>query len=275
MTVMQKQPYDNTNRMSLGDLFPSHRVAAIAHRGGAKLRPENTLVAFDHAESLGVDGFECDVRLSRDGVPVVIHDATLERTTAGSGPVSARTAKELAAIDAGAKFGESAGFPFRGSGHGVPPLAGLLDRHPDIPIVVEIKGDDAAVVPTILSTLRASRQPGRYVIGGFSQPVLAAVRQLAPEYPTGASREEVKAAIRRSYFRIPPRKSGYALFQVPFVFQRRQIFRAPFVRTVTRAGIQVQSWIIDEEPTMRLLMSWGVTGLISDRPDIAVRVVRG
>src|SRR6187402_2293497 len=99
MKVMRKLPYDNTNRMSLGDLFPSNRAAAIAHRGGSKLRPENTLVAFDHAASLGVDGFECDVHLSRDGVPVVIHDATLERTTAGSGPVSARTAVELAGID--------------------------------------------------------------------------------------------------------------------------------------------------------------------------------
>ena len=260
--------------MSPGDLFSSHRIAAIAHRGGSRLRPENTLAAFDHAASLGVDGFECDVHLSRDGVPVVIHDATLERTTDGSGAVSARTAAELAAIDAGAKFGEAAGFPFRDSGHGVPALAALLDRHPDIPIVVEIKGDDPKVVPAVLATLRASRRPDRYLLGGFSQPVLDAARQLAPEYPTGASRDEVKAAIRRSYLRIPPRRTGYALFQVPFVFHGKQIFRAPFVRTARRAGVQVQAWIIDEEPVMRLLMSWGVTGLISDRPDVAVRVAR-
>jgi len=275
MTVMLKQPYDNTNRMSPGDLFPSHRVAAIAHRGGSRLRPENTLAAFDHAASLGVDGFECDVHLSRDGVPVVIHDATLERTTSGRGAVAARTAAELASIDAGARFGESGSFPFRDAGHGVPALADLVDRHPDMPIVVEIKGDDPNVVPVILSTLRASRRPARFVIGGFSQPVLDAVRQLAPEFPTGASRDEVKAAIRRSYLRIPPRRSGYALFQVPFIFHGKQIFRAPFVRTVRRAGMQVQAWIIDEEPMMRLLMGWGVTGLISDRPDVAVRVVRG
>jgi glycerophosphoryl diester phosphodiesterase len=211
--------------MSLGDLFPSGRVAAIAHRGGSKLRPENTLAAFDHAASLGVDGFECDVHLSRDGVPVVIHDATLDRTTAGSGSVTGRTAKELGAIDAGARFGESAGFPFRDSGHGVPTLADLIDRHPDIPIVVEVKGDDPKVVAPVVSVLRASRRPRRYVLGGFSQPVLDAIRRVAPELPTGASRDEVKAAIRRSYLRIPPRRTGYAVFQVPFMFQGKQIFR--------------------------------------------------
>jgi glycerophosphoryl diester phosphodiesterase len=274
MKVTRKLPYDNTNRMSLGDLFPSGRVAAIAHRGGSRLRPENTLAAFDHAASLGVDGFECDVHLSRDGVPVVIHDATLDRTTAGSGSVTARTAKELGAIDAGARFGESDGFPFRGSGHGVPKLADLLDRHPDIPIVVEIKGDDSTVVPAVVSVLRASRRPGRYMVGGFSGPVLDAVRQIAPELPTGASRNEVKAAIRRSYLRIPPRRTGYAVFQVPFMFQGKQIFRGSFVRTVTRAGVPVQAWIVDDEADMRRLIQWGVTGLISDRPDVAVRVVR-
>ena len=246
----------------------------IAHRGASQDAPENTLAAFDHAASLGVDGFECDVHLSSDGVPVVIHDATLDRTTAGSGPVTARTAKELGAIDAGARFGEADGFPFRESGHGVPKLADLLDRHPDIPIVVEIKGDDPQVVPVIVSALRASRRPGRYVVGGFSQPVLDAIRRVAPELPTGASRDEVKAAIRRSYLRIPPRRTGYAVFQVPFVFQGKQIFRGSFVHTVTRAGVPVQAWIIDDEADMRRLIQWGVTGLISDRPDVAVRVVR-
>src|SRR5262245_31578994 len=69
---------------------------AIAHRGGAKLRPENTLLAFAHAMACGVDAIECDVRLSRDGEPVVIHDETLDRTTDRTGPVAALPADELA-----------------------------------------------------------------------------------------------------------------------------------------------------------------------------------
>jgi glycerophosphoryl diester phosphodiesterase len=260
--------------MSFADLFPAGRVAVIAHRGGSRLRPENTIAAFDHAASLGVDALECDVHLSRDGVPVVIHDATLERTTDQSGPVSARTADELAELDAAARFGTSGDAPFRGQRLGIPRLADVLDRYPALPVIVEIKGERPDVVPTIIDVLRKSRRPGRFVVGGFSHAVLQAVRDIAPEYPTSASKPEVEAAIRRSYFRIRPRRTGYAVFQVPYRFQGRQIFSAPFVRTVTRAGVPFQSWIIDEEADMRRLMDWGVTGLISDRPDVAMRVVR-
>jgi len=260
--------------MSLDRLFPPGRAAAIAHRGGAKLRPENTIAAFDHAMTLGVDAMECDVHVSADGVPMVIHDATLERTTDRAGRVDASTAAELGCVDAGARFGEAEGFPYRGRGHGIPRLAEVLDRHPAMPFIVEVKGDRPDVVPVVLEVLRKSRQPGRFVVGGFSQAVMDAVRRLAPEIPTSASREEVQGAIRRSYLRIGPRRTGCQLYQVPFRFQGRQVFRESFVRTVVRSGFPVQAWIIDAPEDMRRLMAWGVTGLISDRPDIAARLVR-
>src|SRR5579864_8516667 len=103
-------------------LLALDRVVAIAHRGGSRLRPENTLAAFDHAMTLGVDGLECDVHLSRDGDVVVIHDATLDRTTDASGPVVARSVGELRQVDAGFRFGEAEGFPFRGRQIFVPTL---------------------------------------------------------------------------------------------------------------------------------------------------------
>src|SRR5262245_23053736 len=109
-------------------LFSLTDLSAIAHRGGSKLRPENTVAAFDHAVSLGVDAFECDVHLSRDGEPVVIHDPTLDRTTDAAGPVRNLTTAELADVDAGHQFNPAAGFPFRGRVGGVPRLADLLRR---------------------------------------------------------------------------------------------------------------------------------------------------
>ncbi len=82
-----------------------------AHRGGAALRPENTIVSFDNGLSLGADGLELDVHLSRDGVVVVHHDATLERTTGSRGRLAGLTADELARVDAGYWFrrGDTAG----------------------------------------------------------------------------------------------------------------------------------------------------------------------
>src|SRR5918993_4516455 len=105
-----------------------HAVASLgaplvfAHRGGSKLRPENTIAAFDHGLALGADGLEFDVRLSSDGVPMVHHDATLDRTTSGTGPIAARTADALEQLDAAHHFCGLGGESWRGTGCGIPRL---------------------------------------------------------------------------------------------------------------------------------------------------------
>src|SRR5262245_27778003 len=109
-------------------------ILTIAHRGGARLRPENTMAAFAHAVSLGVDAIELDVRLSRDREPVVIHDATLDRTTDAQGAVANLTAAELARVDAGARFAASGDIPARD--RGIVTLAEVLARWPQVPFVV-------------------------------------------------------------------------------------------------------------------------------------------
>ena len=112
-------------------LRPTARPLVFAHRGGCALGPENTIAAFDRGLAAGADGFELDVHLSADGIVVVCHDDTLERTTGAVGPVRARTAAELARVDAGHRFVDAAGgFPFRGRGIGVPTLRDVLERYP-------------------------------------------------------------------------------------------------------------------------------------------------
>jgi glycerophosphoryl diester phosphodiesterase len=246
---------------------------AIAHRGGSKLRPENTLDAFRHAARLGVDALECDVHLSRDRQVVVIHDDTLDRTTDAGGPVAARTADELARVDAGYRFEVDGRHPFRGQGIGVPRLADVLACWPG-PVVVEVKGDRPDDVAVVLEQIRASAALDRVVIGGFSQAVLRAVRHQAPDLPTSASRLEVQSAIRRAWFRLGPRPTGFAVFQVPVRLKGRTILTRAFARAARRADYPVQAWVVDDPAEMRTLLEWGVTGLISDRPDLAVAVLR-
>ena len=101
----------------------------FAHRGGCALGPENTIAAFDIGMSTGADGLELDVHLSSDGVVVVHHDNTLDRTTSGSGPIAARTARELERLDAGYWFMQGQQYPFRGLGIGVPTLREVLARY--------------------------------------------------------------------------------------------------------------------------------------------------
>lgn len=258
----------------LSPLISLARLVAIAHRGGSALRPENTLAAFDLAVSLGVDAIECDVHLSRDDVPVVIHDPMVDRTTDGSGPVGGFSAAELEELDAGFHFQPASGYPFRGRGVGVPTLDAVLGRYPDHPVIIEIKGERPATADRVLAVIRRHDADRRVIIGGFSHKVLAAVRQAAPHLVTSASSDEARRALQRAYFRLKPWRPAYHLFQMPFRLRGRQMFGRAFVRAARRARLPVQAWIIDDPHDMRRLIEWGVTGIISDRPDIAVELVR-
>jgi glycerophosphoryl diester phosphodiesterase len=257
----------------LTSLLSLDRPAAIAHRGGSALRPENTLAAFDHARELGVAAIECDVQLSRDGELMVIHDATLDRTTGATGPVAERTASELARVDAGFQFGAAAGYPYRGCGCGVPRLSDVLARYPDMLFVIEIKGESLEAAERAISLVRSMDRIDRVVIGGFSHRVLTAVRQWAPEAVTSASQEESRQALVRSRFGLRPRPGGFRLFQMPYILRGKQILRKGFVRAARRGAVPVQAWTVDNPDDMRLLIEWGVTGIISDRPDVAMEVI--
>lgn len=255
-------------------LMSFDRVVAIAHRGGSTLRPENTIAAFDHAVSLGVDGLECDVRLSRDGEAVVIHDPTLERTTDRAGAVSDLTTDELARLDAASRFGADRGWPYRGQDIGVPTLRTLLSRYRDLPFVVEIKGESTETADRVLAVIRETNAEDRVIVAGFSHLVLTYVRRVAPHLPTSASRHEVQSARVCSWLGLRPRQTGYHLLQVPFRFRGRRILTRSYVRCARRAGVPVHSWIVDQPEDLQAVLEWGVTGLISDRPDLAVEAAR-
>lgn len=240
----------------------------IAHRGGARLRPENTMAAFDHAASLGVDAIECDVHLSRDGQVVVIHDDTVDRTTNASGAVSAFTAAELAQMDAAWGFrgldGERA---FRNRGIGIPTLADVMAHHQHLRFVIELKGADPTIVGPVLRVIGDRR--GDVVVGGFSHAVLSEVRRQARDVATSASSREVRRALRRAWFGLGPGGVDYQLFQVPVRFGGRRVLSERFARAARRSGLPVHVWVTDDAEEMRQLRTWGVTGLITDRPDVA------
>jgi len=230
------------------------------------------MAAFDHAAALGVDAVECDVHLSRDGEPVVIHDDTLDRTTEARGPVRLMSAVELGRLDAGYRFGADGGYPYRGLGIGVPTLRALLTRHPTMPVVIELKRPEAA--EAVLDLIGEHAAEGRVVVGGFARSGLEGVRGARGTIPTSASLEEVRSALRRSYLGLAPFRPGYRLLQVPWWHRGRRVVSPRFVRSARRVGIPVQVWVIDDVRDMRRLLDWGVAGLISDRPDIARDVVR-
>lgn len=251
------------------------RRLVYAHRGGAALAPENTIAAFDNGLAHGADGLELDVRMSRDGVPVVHHDAMLERTTDGRGPVSALTAEELARLDAGHKFADAQGaFPFRGQGIGVPRLEDVVRRYPDARLIIEMKDDSEELAEAVVHIVRDAGAVERAVLASFHDRPVFEARRLCPEARTGASQPEVRAALYASWCGMSPRKPAYAGFQIPEKAGKLRLVSRRFVRCVSRAGLSVAVWTVNEDADMRRLLDWGVDALITDRPDVAVPLVR-
>jgi glycerophosphoryl diester phosphodiesterase len=244
----------------------------FAHRGGCALGPENTIAAFDLGRAAGADGFELDVRLSADGVVVVCHDGTLERTTDSAGALNARTADDLARVDAGHRFVDAAGgFPFRGLGIGVPTLGDVLERYRDMLLIIEMKEDSAAMGQAVVAAVRSADAVERVCAAGYGQQALDAARSALPGMATSASYREAQWALYRSMARWPVRRAPYDAFQVPESAGRLRIVSPRFIRHVHDAGCRIQTWTIDHESDMQRLLGWGVDGLISNRPDVGVR----
>jgi glycerophosphoryl diester phosphodiesterase len=245
-----------------------------AHRGGAALRPENTMAAFDHGFACGAEGLEFDVHLSSDDMVVIHHDDTLERTTDGRGLVRLHTAAQLATVDAGFNFRDADGsFPYRGQRIGIPTLVEVLTRYPAASLIVELKVGGRRLAERVVDDVRAAGALGRVAVGSFYGDALAAVREYEPSLATGATKEETRRALYRSWAGIGIGATPYREFQVPVWSGLTPIVTRRFVATAHRAGVAVKVWTVNEEAQMRRLLAMGVDALITDRPDLACAIL--
>jgi glycerophosphoryl diester phosphodiesterase len=232
--------------------------------------------AFDNGMRLGADGFELDVQLSADDVPVALHDPTLDRTTDRTGAVSALTARELADVDAGYRFGADQGFPYRGRGAGIPSLEAVLTRHPTARAIIEMKGGALALVRAVVAVIRRIGAIDRVCLGSYHFAALEEARRLEPAVATSASQTEAQWALYRTWAGWPVyRRRSYVAFQVPERVGRTRVLTPRFVRRAHREGQVIQVWVVDTADDATRLLQWGVDGLISDRPDITVPLVNG
>lgn len=244
-------------------LLDSNRRPVVAHRGNRVHAPENTLVAFRQAVALGVDALEFDLHLSRDGMPVVLHDATLDRTTDATGPVRERTVRELAAVDAGARFGAERGTPYRAQGIGVPTLEDVLAAvPPDLPLIVELKSLEVAA--PALRTLGRLGALGRVLVGSFLDeallpfraagvPTSPGVRSLAAQYLPALLGQRASRLVDRALC-IPRFHRGLPLPVAGFAARMRA------------AGGPTHVWTINDPGVAHRLWARGVNGIITDDP---------
>jgi glycerophosphoryl diester phosphodiesterase len=244
-----------------------------AHRGGAALAPENTLEAFRQAvDAWGADLLEMDVRVTADGELVVIHDATVERTTEGAGPVAELTWAELRRLDAGFRFRDATGeASFAGRGVRVPRFEDVLTALPRARLNVEAKCREAA--GPLVDIVLAHHAAHRVLVAAEHEPNRRAARRYPG--PWGASRAQLRPFWM--LHRVPWLGALYTprvdVLQVPVSWKGRVIVTRRFVEEAHRRNLPVHVWVVDEPAEMRRLLALGVDSIQSDRPDLLARVL--
>lgn len=234
----------------------------IAHRGGSKLAPENTLAAFENALALGADGFELDVHPTRDGQLVVIHDDDLDRTTDGSGPVHQQTYAELQSLDAGQWFGD------KWTGQRVSRLEDVLALlGPQTRLILEIKHPDRyprydGIEELVVQRLRHAQRIEQSVVICFEHRTLATVRKLEPALATGL------------LYAFPIDLDEIEDLGVSYLGPYYKLVTPTFVERAQNQGYKLNPWTVDEPEDLHRLLTAGVDALTTDRPDLLLAILK-
>lgn len=272
------------------------RVLNMAHSGGEHEAPMNTMHAFTRAVALGADMIELDVQSTADGQLVVIHNATVDETTDGTGRVVDLTLDEVKELDAAYWFvpGRSAvhgldpaAYPLRGARHGevkvdgyrpkdftVPTLREVLKAFPDVPVNIEIKGtsdaDTASFLRTgrLLADLLAKNGRTDLIVGSFNDAALADFHSRAPEVPLSAGRDALLAYFLGGV--RPP--AGTVALQVPVTFMGIPIATRQFVARAHADGYAVHVWFSgsapDDAASYNAMIDTCADGLMPAKPSL-------
>ena len=235
------------------------RTLNFAHRGASYHAPENTLSAFQLARDMGADGIELDVQLSHDGTAVVIHDATVDRTTDGFGAVADLTLAELKELDAGSWV--SSDF----AGERIPTLTEVFEAvGQDLLLNLELKvmvSEPTGLEEVVVSLIAHYGMEGRVLISSFNPLALQRVRRAHPHIPLallyGASLPG--AELERWVQDLQP---------LAALHPEHRLVNATHLAWAREHNCRVNTWTVDEPKEMRRLLALGVEGLITNRPDL-------
>jgi len=230
------------------------RLWNVAHRGASSERPENTVPAFELAIEQGADVIECDVRRSSDGALLVLHDATVDRTTSGTGELRGMTAAEARALDAG-------------EGTRIPELSEVLSlARGRVRVNVDLK--EADVVDDAVAAVRAAGAEEGVTFISFLPEAWERLDELAPDSPVihlvDSAAGLASLAMGDAGSQLVATGVG-----VPFAIVNEGI-----VERMHRHGYGVFAWTVDDEDEMRRLIACDVNGIVTNRPGALSEVIR-
>lgn len=229
------------------------------------------MVSFQGAYDLGYRHFETDLHCTADDVVVCFHDSVVDRTTDGSGPVSAHTHDDLTRLNAGHQHHDGGDFPFRGDDLSVPSLEEVLTSFPDVSVIVDLKSDGVeAPLVDVISRVGAW---DRLIVGSFSDRRLNLFRELSDgRVPVSAGPKLARRWLLRSRLGRPG-GGDIAALQIPLTTKGIRVVDRPLIETAQSSDVAVHVWTVNRIHEMEQLLDMGVDGLITDRPDLLRQVL--
>lgn len=258
--------------MTVSKILELDRPLIMAHRGGASLAPENTILALRTAVGLGVDVIETDLQLTKDDQFVLFHDDNLSRMAGRDEVVRELTLEELKQIDITHNLSpdDGATYPYRGQGHQILALSEAFEEFPDTVFNLDIKNKEDREAPEILaSEISKYNRDNSVIVASFHDRQLERFRGLNPNVITAACPGEVSRfvfGVKTHSLRLTTRNPKYRAFQVPLKYGAMSVVNSKFVEAAHKRGIVVHAWTIDDRPTMEHLLNLGVDGIITNEP---------
>jgi glycerophosphoryl diester phosphodiesterase len=267
MTIQDEQPSFHPSSSSLP--ARSSTPLIIGHRGASAHAPENTLIAFARAFEAGADGIEFDVRLARDRVPVVIHDADLRRTALREGAVAALSSIELDQIDVGAWFNQR--HPARAraefAGASVPTLSNVFEMYGrDTLLYVEMKceaRETNALAAEVAALIRSHSVMDRVVVKSFTLDAIKEIKRLNPRIRTAALFERKLTRPAPSMHRIIEQALACGADELSL---QRTLASRRIMNEALRRGLKTVVWTVDDPDWLARARRDGAHALITNDP---------
>jgi len=258
--------------------FDLKRPIVIGHRGCAGEAPENTLASFERGRAAGAAVLESDVHLTRDGIPVLIHDDEVNRCTDATGRVADYDLADLQKLDAGYRFTTDGGqsFPERGRGHRIPSLHEVLRTFPDARLNLELKEDLPGLIERTLEVVADAGRAETCLLTTADDAMMRVLRsevaQQGVPVALGACTAEVAGfAVSAVHGRRPP--EGPMALQIPMEFAGQPLVTRELIGFAHAHGVQVHVWTIDDPEEMAALLDLDVDGIVTDFPARMVRLL--
>ena len=251
----------------------------IAHQGGNGVWPGDTSFAFEKSVEIGADVLEMDAHMTKDNQIVLMHDEKVDRTTNGTGLIEDLTLAELLKLDAAYQWSNDDGktFPYRGQGIQVPTLKELFEKFPEKRFLIEIKLTENPINKPLCDLIHEYNMEGKVVVASFHDDAMTLFRETCPDIATSASKGEVTPFILLGKVFLSGLASPkYQSLQVPYETSESYgipVMTERFIREAHAKNIHVEPWTVDDPELMKQFIEWGVDGIITDRPDLMIKLL--